>query len=79
MFRMQSTPDFSVAEHYGLRNTTCFYSKDDAAQYMGVTVWFSTAQYGTVWYSTVQCGTVRYSAVKCGTVRYSAVKCGTVR
>jgi hypothetical protein len=31
MFRIQSTPDFSVAEHYGLRNTTCLYSKDVAS------------------------------------------------
>jgi hypothetical protein len=31
MFRTQPTPDFSVAEHYGLRNTTCLYSKDVAA------------------------------------------------
>jgi hypothetical protein len=23
--------DFSVAEHYGLRNTTCLYSKDVAS------------------------------------------------
>jgi hypothetical protein len=32
MFRTQSTPDFSVAEHYGLRNTTCLYSKDVASE-----------------------------------------------
>jgi hypothetical protein len=25
------TPDLSVAEHYGLRNTTCLYSKDVAS------------------------------------------------
>jgi hypothetical protein len=31
MLRTQSTPDFSVAEHYGLRNTTCLYSKDVAS------------------------------------------------
>jgi hypothetical protein len=30
-----STPDFSVAEHYGLRNTTCLYSKDVASVYQG--------------------------------------------
>jgi hypothetical protein len=29
MFRTQSTP---VAEHYGLRNTTCLYSKDVASE-----------------------------------------------
>jgi hypothetical protein len=29
--RTQSTPDFSVAEHYGLQNTTCLYSKDVAS------------------------------------------------
>jgi hypothetical protein len=27
MFCVQSTPDSSVAEHYGLRNTTCLYSE----------------------------------------------------
>jgi hypothetical protein len=31
MFRTQSTLDFSVAEHYGLRNTTCWRSKDVAS------------------------------------------------
>jgi hypothetical protein len=31
MFRTQSTPESSVAEHYGLRNTTCLYSKDVAS------------------------------------------------
>jgi hypothetical protein len=31
--RTQSTPDFSVAEDYGLRNTTCLYSKDVASGY----------------------------------------------
>jgi hypothetical protein len=31
MSSTQSTPDFSVAEHYGLRNTTCLYSKDVAS------------------------------------------------
>jgi hypothetical protein len=31
MFRTQSTPEFYVAEHYGLRNTTCFFSKDVAS------------------------------------------------
>jgi hypothetical protein len=31
MFCTQSTPDFSVAEHYGLRNTMCLYSKDVAS------------------------------------------------
>jgi hypothetical protein len=31
MFRIQCIPDFSVAEHYGLRNTTCLYSKDVAS------------------------------------------------
>jgi hypothetical protein len=28
MLRTQSTHNFSVAEHYGSRNTTCLYSKD---------------------------------------------------
>jgi hypothetical protein len=28
IFRKQSTPDFSVAEHYGLQNTMCLYSQD---------------------------------------------------
>jgi hypothetical protein len=36
MFFVQSTPDFCVAEHYGLRNTTCLYSKDVA--YGGVLI-----------------------------------------
>jgi hypothetical protein len=31
------TPDFSVAEHYGLRNTTCLYSKDVASVFSGFT------------------------------------------
>jgi hypothetical protein len=31
MFCTRSTPDFSVAEHYGLRNTTCLYSEDVAS------------------------------------------------
>jgi hypothetical protein len=31
MFRIQSIPDFSVADFYGLRNTTCLYSKDVAS------------------------------------------------
>jgi hypothetical protein len=33
MFRTQSTPYFS-AEHYGLQNTTCLYSKDVASALM---------------------------------------------
>jgi hypothetical protein len=32
MFHTQSTSDFSVAEHYGLRNTTCLYSEDVACE-----------------------------------------------
>jgi hypothetical protein len=46
MFRIQSTPDFSVAEHYGLRNTTCLYSKDVASCLMHIRVgWFWTFFY----------------------------------
>jgi hypothetical protein len=29
---LRSTPDFSVAEHYSLRNTTCLFSKDIASE-----------------------------------------------
>jgi hypothetical protein len=32
MFRTQSTPNFSVAEHYGLWNTSCVYSKDAGSE-----------------------------------------------
>jgi hypothetical protein len=39
---LQSTPDFFVAEHYGLRNTTCLYSKDIAS---GITPWQSALQF----------------------------------
>jgi hypothetical protein len=31
LFRTQSTLDFSVAEHYSLRNTMCLRSKDVAS------------------------------------------------
>jgi hypothetical protein len=36
MFFTQSTPNLSVAEHYGLRNTTSLYSKDVASGVGGV-------------------------------------------
>jgi hypothetical protein len=32
MFRTQTTPNFAVAEHYGLRNMMCLYSKDVASE-----------------------------------------------